>query len=73
MNNNYIDILSDLELKKKKLKRCLDIAQYDTDKRTEIFYEIKDINKEIEKTKFKINLERKMKKIENNNTNSTTN
>ncbi len=72
-NNKYIDILSNLKLRKNKLKRNLDIFQYDYEKRTNTFNEIKEVNKEIEKVKFKMNLERRLKKIENNNSNTTTN
>lgn len=68
MNNELIEKLSLLTLEKKYLKRELDNYWYDKDKRQKIFNKIKNVNKEIEYVKFKLELERKMKN-ENNNSN----
>lgn len=61
MNNKLIDELSMLVLKEKNLKRVLDIYFYDPRKRTEAFNELKQVKKDIEKVKFKLNVERKMR------------
>ena len=62
MNNNLIGKLSLLELEKKYLKRELDNKWYDRKEKQKLFNRIKDVNKEIEYVKFKLELERKMKK-----------
>lgn len=72
MSNKLINDLSSLKLNEKYIKRALDIKYYDSKKRTELFNELKQCKKEIERIKFKINLERRIKN-ENNNTNSTEN
>ena len=61
MNNDLIDKLSLLTLEKKYLKRELDTNWYDREKRIKTFNKIKNIDKEIEFVKFKIQLERKSK------------
>ena len=67
MNDKLIDELSRLKLEETSLKRCLDRAFYDYDKRTELFNRIKEIKKEIEQIKFKLRLEKEMKNDEDNN------
>lgn len=61
MNNELIEKLSLLKLEKNYLKRELDSVWYDRNKRKRIFEKIKDVNKEIEYVKFKLQLERKMR------------
>ena len=62
MNNKLIDELTLLNLKEKNLKRVLDVYFYDPQKRTNAFNELKQVKKDIEKIKFKLKIERKMKK-----------
>ena len=62
MNNDLIEKLSLLELEKKYLKRELDNKWYDRKEKQKLFDRIKDVNKEIKYVKFKLELERKMKK-----------
>lgn len=66
MNNDLIEKLSLLTLEKKYLKRELDTNWYDREKRIKIFDKIKNVNKEIEYVKFKLQLERKIKNGNNN-------
>lgn len=61
MNNKLIDELTQLEIKFKYLKRQLDMTN-NKEKRTEIFNSVKKTQKEIEKVKFKIRLEREIRK-----------
>ena len=61
MNNDLIEKLSLLTLEKKYLKRELDTNWYDREKRIKTFNKIKNIDKEIEYVKFKLQLERKIK------------
>lgn len=68
-NNELIERLSILKLQEKNLLRVLDRVYNDLDKRTRVFNQIKEIKKEIESIKFKIRLEREMKKNGNSNTN----
>ena len=64
MNNDLIEKISNLELEKKSLIRCLDTSYFDYEKRTELFNRIKEIKKEIQQIKFKIRLEKELKKDE---------
>lgn len=68
-NNELIERLSILKLQEKNLLRVLDRVYNDLDKRTRVFNQIKEIKKETESIKFKIRLEREMKKNGNSNTN----
>ena len=61
MNNELIEKLSLLTLEKKYLKRGLDNNWYDRERKQKLFDKIKDVNKEIEYVKFKLELERKMR------------
>ena len=61
MNNELIEKLSLLTLEKKCLKRELDNNWYDRNKTQKLFDKIKNVNKEIEYVKFKLELERKMR------------
>lgn len=67
---------SDLEKKLKQLyaqakilRLELDTCYNNSEKRSKTFDKIKQIKKEIENVKFKIKLEKELKKYENNNTN----
>lgn len=62
MNNDLIEKLSLLELEKKYLKRELDNKWYDRKEKQKLFDRINDVNKEIEYVKFKLELERKIRK-----------
>ena len=62
MNKDLIEKLSLLKLEKKYLKRELDNKWHDREEKQKLFDRIKDVNKEIEYVKFKLELERKMKK-----------
>lgn len=62
MNDNLISKLSILNLHKNYLKRELDINCYNKAKRKAIFKKMENIDKEIKYVKFKLELERKIKK-----------
>lgn len=64
MNNELINQLSKLILEKSSLKRQIDRNYYNIDLRTKLFLRLKDVEKDIERVKFKIRLE-KEKKDEN--------
>lgn len=66
--NSDLDKLTMLKATKIALKRQLDINFYDDEKKCKLFQKIDECNKEIEKVKFKIRIERKLKD-ENSNTN----
>ena len=63
-NDELIDKLSKLKLEETCLKRNLDMNYLDEEMRTKIFKRIKENKKEIELVKFKIKLEKEMKKNE---------
>lgn len=67
-NDELIEKLSKLRLEENCLKRNLDINYLDEEIRTKIFKRIKENKNEIELVKFKIRLEKEMKKNANNNT-----
>ena len=62
MNNELINQLSKLELEKKSLIRNLDKYYYDYKLRTKLFNNLKVVENDIKKVKFKIRLEREKKK-----------
>lgn len=64
MNNNLIDKLSKLKLEETCVKRNLDRYYRDANKRKRLFARLKEVQKEISSTKFKIRLEREMKNEE---------
>lgn len=66
MNNELIDRLTQLDLEEKSLRRNLDKYYCDEKMRTRIFARLKKIKLEIEKTKFKLHLEREIKNEDNN-------
>lgn len=61
MNNELINQLSKLNLEKSSLKRNLDRNYYNTEIRTKMFIRIKAIDKEINKVKFMLRLEKEKK------------
>ena len=66
---NTLDKLTELSLKEKKLKRKIDYKIfYKKKKRTKLFNELKEVQKDIKKYKTLLKLEREMKNA-NNNTN----
>jgi len=66
---NTLDKLTELSLKEKSLKRTIDSKVfYDLKKRTKLFNELKEVQKDIKKYKLLLKLEREMKNA-NNNTN----
>ena len=63
-NDELIEKLSKLELERNYLKRNLDMNYLDMELRTKIFNRIKQNKKEIELVKFKIRLEKELRKNE---------
>lgn len=61
MNNSLISQLSKLKLQKSCIKRNLDRNYYDAKIREKMFNELKEVNKEIDRIKFKIMLEKEKK------------
>ena len=60
---NTLDKLTELSLKEKTLKRTIDSKVfYDIKKRTKLFNELKEVQKDIKKYKMLLKLEREMKK-----------
>lgn len=66
MSKQLITRLSDLKMQRDYLLRQIDIYYYDKKKRQIHFNELKLIDSEIEKTKFLINLERRLKNEQKN-------
>lgn len=64
MNDNLISQLSKLKLEKSCIKRNLDRNYYNATIRAKMFKDLKEIDNEIKKVKFKIRLER-IKKNDN--------
>lgn len=67
MSEDLINQLSKLKLEKTSLIRNLDLNYYNIRLRNKLFSKIKIVDKEIERVKFKIRMER-LKKNANNNT-----
>lgn len=63
-NDELIEKLSKLRLEENCLKRNLDVNYLDSELRTKLFKRIKENKKEIQLVKFKIRLEKEMKKNE---------
>ena len=73
-NNELLDELVKLELEEKCITRNLNTHYYNEKARSCLFSKLNKIKKEIEKTKFKLRLERGIKKnVTDINTNSTKN
>lgn len=62
MNNELINQLSKLTLEEKALKRNLNRNYYNIKTRNKLFNELDSVNKEINRVKFKIRLEREKNK-----------
>ena len=58
MSNNLITQLSQLMLEKSCIKRNIDRNYYNTELRTKLFMQLRQVNYEIDKVKFKLRLER---------------
>lgn len=67
MTNKLITDLSNLKMKRRYLLRQLDGSGNNVQKRKEVFELLKQVDLELKKTRFKIEMERKIN--ENNNTN----
>lgn len=72
MSKELIQKLSNLKAQRSYLLRQIDIYYFDKKKRHINFVQLKKIDKDIEKTKFKLNLEKELKYAKNNNTNDTS-
>jgi len=62
MSKHLLLKIKELEEKRLSLKRCLDVNYYNKEIRNSLFEQINEIEKEIEKVKFKLTLEREIKK-----------
>lgn len=62
MSDKLIDKLAMLDLQEKQAKRLLDYYYYDIEKRNKFYKQLKEVKKEIDYVKFKLQLEREMKK-----------
>lgn len=69
MNKEDLKAMSELQLKRKHLLRCIDVKYYNKKQRERFFAQLKETDKEIERLKFKIKIERGIKNVENSNTN----
>ena len=61
MSNELITKLSNLKMEKNYIKRAIDTNYNKLNIRIELFERLKEIDKEIEKVKFKLKLEKEMK------------
>ena len=61
MSNELINKLSKLKLERGCIKRNIDTNYKNIKIKKELFERLKDVDKEIEKTKFKLRLEKEMK------------
>ena len=62
MSKELIDELAELKLEKNSLMRATEYKFNSNKKREKLFFRLRDVNKEIEKVKFKLRLEKEMKK-----------
>lgn len=72
MSKELIDKLAELKLEKNSLLRATEYKFNSNKKREKLFFRLKDVNKEIEKTKFMLRLEREICNGDNN-TNKSNN
>lgn len=61
LKKTNIDVLTELKMQRKYLLRQLDIQEFDKNSKTYIFKKIKEIDKEINYIKFKLELEKRTK------------
>lgn len=64
MSKELIDKLSNLKMTEKLLRRTLDTSCYTSEKKRKVFKELEDVQKQIELVKFKLKLEKEIKKNE---------
>ena len=69
MNRELIEQLSKLKLEENSLKRQLEYAFKKNKKREKLFFRLRDVKEEINKTKFMLRIESERRKNDNNNTN----
>ena len=62
MSKDLITKLSNLKLKESSLKRCLDKNSFNSKGKARVFEELEKVENEIKLTKFKLRLEKEMKK-----------
>ena len=62
MSKDLITKLSNLKLKESSLKRCLDKNCFNSKGKARLFEELEKVENEIKLTKFKLRLEKEMKK-----------
>lgn len=62
MSKDLITKLSNLKLKESSLKRCLDKNCFNSRGKARVFKELEKVENEIKLTKFKLRLEKEMKK-----------
>lgn len=62
LNNDLIDKLTKLEITKKAYTRLINVSYYDKKKRKMLFNELKNITKEIEKTKTQLKILKEIRK-----------
>lgn len=73
MSKQLIIDLSNLKLQRDYLLRQIDIHYYDKNLRHTYFTQLKKIDRDIEKVKFKIKMEKRLKNDTNSNTNQSDN
>lgn len=71
MNNELISELSKLTLQRNALKRTIDRNYYIPELRDKLFFQLKEVDKNIKRVKFKLRMEKMLNA--NNNTDSTKN
>ena len=64
MSNELINQLSKLKLERNSIKRNIDTNYRNRKIRIDLFNKLKEVDKEIEKVKFKLRLEKEMKNEE---------
>lgn len=65
-NERLIDKLAMLDMEEKSIRRNLNTYYVDIEKRTKLFAKLNKVKKEIEKVKFKLRVEREIRKNDKN-------